>query len=180
MTLSSQGIVARVLPPSAEPLTLAETKLFLRVDHANEDAQILEMIVAARHSAEQFLKQSLITQQWKIIFEYIVPTSVMLPMGPVHSILSVNLVSREGNLTLYPASGYKLLSASNKLNFDAPPSADSIEITYQTGYGTASQLPKPIKFGLLNHVAALYDGNDQGGIPDAALMHYYPYREVAL
>lgn len=48
--------------PVAEPLSLDETKLHLRVDHDFEDTLIESMIQAAREYCEQFARRSFITQ----------------------------------------------------------------------------------------------------------------------
>ena len=39
--------------PAEEPVTLADAKLTLRVDHAEDDSRIQRMIGAAREAAEQ-------------------------------------------------------------------------------------------------------------------------------
>jgi uncharacterized phiE125 gp8 family phage protein len=52
----------RIVPPALEPLTLAETKLYLRVDHPDDDQAILRLIQTAREAAEEYLRRSLLTQ----------------------------------------------------------------------------------------------------------------------
>ncbi len=51
-----------VTPPSVEPVTLAEVKLFARVDITDDDALLTSLITAARRRVEVELRQSLITQ----------------------------------------------------------------------------------------------------------------------
>ena len=52
-----------VTPPGAEPLTLAETKAWLRVDHDAEDALIADLIASARGLVEDYLQRCLITRR---------------------------------------------------------------------------------------------------------------------
>ncbi|MBY0407045.1 MAG: head-tail connector protein, partial [Rickettsiales bacterium] len=52
-------LLERATAPVAEPLTLAETKLYLRVSGGDEDALIGDMIASARIMAEQWLRRSL-------------------------------------------------------------------------------------------------------------------------
>src|SRR5688572_29997630 len=86
LRMTRNRLLTRVSAPASEPLTLAEAKLYLRVDHTNEDALIGDMIVAARMTAESWLKRSLISQAWKLSYDDGIPDIVWLPMGPVSSI----------------------------------------------------------------------------------------------
>lgn len=56
-------------PPAVEPVTLAEAKLHLRVDIADDDAMITSLIKAAREFCETELRQALITQQWRLLLD---------------------------------------------------------------------------------------------------------------
>ena len=56
-----------------------------------------------------------------------------------------------------------------------------IELVYVAGYGAASAMPKPIKLGMLQHIANMYDGQmTLAPIPDEVLQFYMPFRELAL
>ena len=74
--------LARVVNPAAEPLTLAETKAYLKVTTSSDDDLITSLIATVRAAAEDFLRSSLITQSWKISYDKYAPACVMLPMGP--------------------------------------------------------------------------------------------------
>lgn len=54
------------VPPTGEPLTLAEAKLHLRVDLNDDDALITALISAAREQVEFLTGQRLMTQTWDL------------------------------------------------------------------------------------------------------------------
>lgn len=54
-----------VTAPAVEPVTLAELKLFLRVDNTDEDAEVSQIGVDAREYVEQRANEALITQTWR-------------------------------------------------------------------------------------------------------------------
>ena len=58
-----------VTAPAAEPLTLAEAKLHLRVDDTADDALIGALITAARQHAEHDTRRALVTQTWKLALD---------------------------------------------------------------------------------------------------------------
>ncbi|MGE0754577.1 MAG: head-tail connector protein [Alphaproteobacteria bacterium] len=176
-------LLERAVAPASEPLTLTETKLYLRVDGSDDDSAISDMIVAARLAAEHTLRQSLITQSWKMVFDEWLPEHVALPMGPVASVTSVILADREGNSQTASSSLYYLNAARNLLMLDSILFAFRVEILYVTGYGEASAVPRDIKQAMLAHIAAMYDMRGMDGnvpIPRQSLKLYGPYREVRL
>lgn len=181
MTSSHHRGLVRVVAPASEPLTLAETKQFLRITHDDDDARISDMMQSARLLSEQWLKRSLITQSWKLIFEDELCDSAMLPMGPVQSVTLVATITEALVSTTVDSGQYALSAAKDRLVLASNLYAHRIEITYVAGFGNASQLPKPIKLGLLQHVASMVDGSaGLAPIPDNVLQYYMPYRELSL
>lgn len=59
-----------ITAPAAEPLSLTETKLHLRVTTTDDDTWITDAIQAAREDAEQLTRRALITQQWRATLDY--------------------------------------------------------------------------------------------------------------
>lgn len=179
MTSMSPRALTRVTSPALEPLTLAETKLYLRVDHPDDDQAILRLIQSAREAAEEYLRRSLLTQDWQIELEEGAHDTVSLPRGPVQSILAVERLSALGApLETVPTTHYRLDAARKNLVLNVS-IADRLRIAYRTGNSTAESLPASIRQGLLVHVAALYEG-DVHGLPEHALSLYAPYRERTL
>ncbi|NVO15475.1 MAG: phage head-tail connector protein [Rhodoplanes sp.] len=56
-----------LVPPAAEPLTLAEAKLYLRVDHDDDDALIGSLVAGARKLVETATRRALLTQTWRLV-----------------------------------------------------------------------------------------------------------------
>ncbi len=168
--------------PATEPLTLAETKTYLKIENTNDDTLITSLITLVRKAAEDFLCASLITQSWKISYDKYAPSCVYLPMGPIIAITSVTVFARDGSSSVMAASTYYLTSGNRKLVFDASPIGHRIEIIYTAGYGTSgAYVPSPIRYGMLAHLAAVYDGRvGDRDIPKQAVEFYLPYRGVRL
>jgi uncharacterized phiE125 gp8 family phage protein len=176
----ARGLV-RVVAPASEPLTVAEAREYLRISHNDDDARISDMIITARTLAEQWLKRSLVTQSWKLTLEDVLKGTLRLPMAPVQSITSIITSTREGDTETIPTTAYALSISGDGLVIDTLITGYRIDITYVAGYGNTSQLPKPIKLGMLQHIAAMVDGQmTLAPIPDAVLSLYMPFRELSL
>ncbi len=55
--------------PAVEPLTLAEVKRWLRVDHADDDGLIGSLIKGARERIEARTGRAVIAQPWRIVLD---------------------------------------------------------------------------------------------------------------
>lgn len=167
--------------PAEEPVSLAEAKLYLRVDVNDDDALIGQMIVTARRAAEHYLRRSLVIRQWRLLYDDAAPATLRLPMGPVSAVVSVTKIAEDGSTAAVNAALYRLNAACTELGFEQTVYAHRVEILYNAGYGAASAVPASIKQGMLAHLAEIYDGRSQAcGLPDIALALYLPHREVRL
>ena len=160
-----------VTAPTVDLLTLAETKLHLRQDHAAEDSLITALIAAATgrlDGRDGVLNRALLTQTWALRLpgfpvehrEFVgrVPyfgNPIALPLPPVQSITSIQYVDGQGNTHTLAADQYQLVkdncepliypSYGNNwpTTRDQP---DAVTVTFVAGYGAAaSNVPTPIK-----------------------------------
>jgi uncharacterized phiE125 gp8 family phage protein len=176
-------LLVRITAPANEPLTLHESKHYLRIDHENDDALINHLIVTARMHAENWLRRSLISQTWKLGYDDGLPACVSLPMGPVRHINNITIVHKDAATTVVDSNRYHLNSAKTQLMLDSSITGFHIEISYDAGYGDSSDdLPAPVRQGMLCHMASLYEnrGEDIVAIPQQAYTLYMPFREVLL
>jgi uncharacterized phiE125 gp8 family phage protein len=94
-----------VTPPTAEPVTLAEAKEHLRVDHAFQDALILGHIRAARLEAEHLTQRRYMPALLEQVLDAFPPSHIALGTAPVTSILSVKHIDAAGvEQTIDPAA----------------------------------------------------------------------------
>jgi uncharacterized phiE125 gp8 family phage protein len=108
---------------------------------------------------------------------------VALPMGPVSAISSVTVYNRDGTSGVIDSSVYWLNAAHDTLDMAGVLGGARIEIVYIAGYGDAAAVPKPIKQGMLSHIAAMYDNRGDGNgavLPAQTVALYAPWREVRL
>lgn len=168
--------------PATEPLTLSEVKSFIKVDSADDDTLITNLISTVRIAAEKFLKVSFINQSWKLSYDKYCPSVVKMVMGPVQSITSVDAIARDGIVTTINSDNYYLSCGNQKLIFDANVVSHRVEIVYLSGYGAlSSDVPNPIKQGMLSHIAAIYDGRaGANSIPSQSKTLYAPYKLLSL
>jgi uncharacterized phiE125 gp8 family phage protein len=181
MPINPARALVRIQNPVSEPISLAEAKLYLRVDGSDDDIAIAALIGAVREKAEEYLRKSLVRQRWKLTYEDYAPLCVPLPRGPVLEILSVKRRDRDGGETVIGEGSYRLNARADMLRFESAILAPEIEIVYETGYGESEEVPSSIRQGMLVHLAALYEKRDEGtGLPPAAVCLYKHHCEIKL
>lgn len=176
-------LLKRITAPSGEPLTLAETKLYLRIDDAMEDTLINDLITAARMSAENWLRRSLMSQTWMLSYDDGIEMETFLPMGPVNMINSIEVFEQDGDSQIINTELYWLNAAQNMLVTSQILTGFRVEVTYTAGYANAASVPQPIKMGMLAHIAALYDNRGDtllSTLPEQVAGLYAPFREISL
>ncbi|OPZ41657.1 MAG: Phage gp6-like head-tail connector protein [Bacteroidetes bacterium ADurb.BinA104] len=89
-----------VVRPTLEPVSLAEIKLHLRIDHSDEDEYLKAILIAAREYAETFTRRALLTQTHDICLQnWPDDDFIELPYGNLQSVTSVKYKDTDGTET---------------------------------------------------------------------------------
>lgn len=171
--------------PPVEPLTLAEAKTFLRVDHDAEDALIASLITAARATVEALTRRALIDQSWRIVRDaWPVSGLIAAPINPLREVTNAHVLDAAGNEVPVPLDAFicDLARVPGLIRVDrakviAPGRAIAgIAIDAVAGHGaSADHVPSPLIEAVRVVLAHFYEHRDVPG-PGAA----FPARLDAL
>lgn len=79
-------------PPASEPLSVADAKSYLRVEHEDDDAIIAALIASARHHVEALTRTGLITQTWRLVRDgWPVVGRIRPKLGPLRSLIAARI-----------------------------------------------------------------------------------------
>ena len=194
--------------PSQEPVTLQEVKEYLRVDDATDERVIRPYIESARRFCEEHTGRALMTQTLTLFLDAFQDMEsplwegmrtgpylnyyknyVVLPRSPVVSVTHVKTYNDSDEATTFASSNYYLDSVREPSRIvlrtgETFPSslrvANAIEVQYVTGYTSQYNIPEPLRLGILQHIAYLYE--HRGDMYDASLPYppmlrslYAPY-----
>jgi hypothetical protein len=176
--------------PAAEPLTLAEAKLHLKVDAADEDSLIQNLIQMVRQAAEEETGLALISQTWRLYLDAFpraagwwdgvrdgakgadLARTIELPRPPLLSLTHIKTFDEADVASVVPATDYFIDSASRPGRIALRPHAawphalrpaNAVEIEYQAGFGVApSNVPMAIRQGMLQQAAARFAARGDG------------------
>ncbi len=152
-----------VVPPATEPVSVAQAKLYLRIDGADEDDLIASLIRAARLLVEAAAGRQLIAQTWRITLDAIPAGAVIrAPVSPVRTAGRVATVDSLGATQVLAAGAVELEAGSDPplLRWRAaiPVAARAIEIDVDAGYGSAAtDVPDSLRTAILRLVALWFD-----------------------
>lgn len=155
----------RAAAPAATPVTLAEAKAHLRVDHSDDDALITALIEAATGHLDGWtgvLGRALVTQTWTQAFDvFLDPLRLPLPAKTIASITYVNTtgatttVSSDDYVLAADALGSFVETAYGVTWPDARDQARAVTVTFTAGEAAAA-VPAAIKAAILLMVGDLY------------------------
>ncbi len=184
--------ITTLTPPASEPVSLAEAKLFLRVDHDDEDELITMLITAAREAVEAAIGRALITRRVRESLDIWVREAAqgaVLGLGPVTNVIAVRLIADNGSQSVLEEDCYRLEGHRDRprLVFAAGVPATlrqigGIEIEYDCGYANAAEnLPVALRLASLQIVASLYElRQGDAPIPETARALMRPYAPARL
>lgn len=178
--------VQLLIPPAAEPVSLAEAKLHLRVDFSDDDALITALIAAARQAAETITGRQLVTARWRLVLDAFpgpslmgVPAgrpftlpghAILIPKVPVRAIVSIDYLDMGGQQQTMPAAHYAADLACEPARVTPVfgqiwpitlPQIAAVSVTFDAGYGTAADVPQGIKRWILLRVGSLYQNREE-------------------
>ena len=155
----------RTVDPLGEPISVADAKIHMRIDHTSEDGLIAGLIAAARDEVEAQTGLALIDQDWRLTTDGIAPSGIItLKRHPVREVLSVTLFDADGAASLLDPSHYLLDCHARPaiLCIEKRPAASSyangIEIDFKAGFGeSGADVPDGLKRAVLLLVAHWYE-----------------------
>jgi uncharacterized phiE125 gp8 family phage protein len=184
-------------PPALEPVSLADAKLFLKVEHADDDDLIAALIAAARVQVEAQTRRALIEQSWRLTRD-VWPAGGRLPMlpAPVVEVTAIRVFDADGALHALDVEEFEIdtVSAPAVLAFSrgAPRApgrlAAGIEIDIVAGYGDAAEdVPEPLRQAIRMLAAHWYENRgliaasgEVASMPSSVASLIAPFRVLSL
>ena len=177
---------------SADPLSTAEDKLYLGIDHSNDDDHIDNFVLpAARQEAETLTHRAFTNQTYVLRLTSFPDGPIILPRPPLSSVTSVTYIDTAGDSQTWASSKYTVETPTGERALWATiqpvygevyPSTrsivDAVTVTFVAGYGSAaSSIPSGIKagVGLLCRYYYDPDGTDGEKSRAAAVSILMPY-----
>jgi uncharacterized phiE125 gp8 family phage protein len=181
--------------PAVEPISLAEAKAFLRVEHSDDDDLITALIAGARLYVEGQTRRALMTQSWRLVLDAW-PQGGRLDVrpAPLRTLDAARVYDGEGDVQTVDVEAFVVDTAGASLVFSpwALPQPGrgtaGIELDVTCGYGdNATDVPEPLRQATRLIVAQWYENRSvtepgAGAVPlpltVPALLA--PYRMVSL
>lgn len=170
MTYPAPGmLLTRTVAAATAPVTVAEVKADLRIEHALEDAKIADLIATATAMAgapDGITGKSLVTETWALS----VPRAdsygrICLPVTPVQSITTITYFDADNAPQSLTVGDFYLYgnedSAYIELKEGSWPTVynrrDAVTVTFVTGYGAAAAVPANIRQAIRLMAAHWYE-----------------------
>ena len=164
--------------PSVEPITLAEAKAFLRVDHDAEDTLIGSLIIAARATVKALTRRALIDQSWRIVRDtWPVSGLIAAPINPLREVTGAHVLDLAGAELPVPVGAFicdfarlpGLIRVDRSMVIAPGRAIAGIAIDVIAGHGTdVDHVPSPLIEAVRVVLAHFYEHRDVPG-PSSAL-----------
>lgn len=171
--------------PAVEPLSLAEAKAFLRVEHGDDDDVIASLIAAARLHVEAQTRRALVTQSWRLTRDaWPADGRLHVTPAPLQALTAARVYNAAGNTAALDLQSFVADTAGSTIVFApwavAQPgrSAGGIELDVTVGYGdAASDVPESLRQAVRLLVAHWYENR---GLTTDSAVNVLPVTVTAL
>jgi len=171
--------------PTVEPLTMQEVKEYLRVEDNTDERVVRPFIETARRLAEEHLGRTLMPTTYSLFIDTnndmddplwegmrtgadlnYYKNYIVLPRSPVTSVTSVSTFNDADTESTMASSKYYVDNVSEPARIvlrqgetfpTALRVANAIKVVYVSGYTSAYAVPEPIRMGMLQHIAYMYE-----------------------
>lgn len=184
-------------PPAVEPVTLAQAKAYLRVEHDDDDDVISALIAAARIHIEAQSRRALITQTWRLRRDFW-PGDGRLEVvpAPLGDLLAARVYDSAGTPHAFDLAAFTTDRAAAPAVVAFAPgtlplpgrAVAGIEIDFVAGYGAApADVPEPLRQAISLLVTHWYEnrgliavGHTVAVLPASVAAMIAPYRVLSL
>jgi uncharacterized phiE125 gp8 family phage protein len=155
-----------ITAPIEEPVTVAEAKANMKVEHSAEDTLIGQRIKAARMLAEHETSRAFITQTWEYAIDAFPVSEIRLPYPPLASVTSIKYDDTAGVEQTLSGAVYTIDTHSEPgwvlpvYGAEWPSTlaaANAVRIRYVVGYGDADDVPADAKEFILAYVSLSFE-----------------------
>ncbi|MGI8525863.1 MAG: head-tail connector protein [Pseudolabrys sp.] len=182
-------------PPAIEPLSLAEAKAWLRVEHDDDDGVIAALIAGARLHVEAQTRRALITQSWRLVLDgWPQRGRIEVRPAPLRTLIAARVFDPDGMAHDVDTQAFvpDLANAALVFALWALPLpgriAAGVELDVTVGYGdAAADVPAPLRQAIRVLIAHWYEnralvttGPNFSALPASVSALLAPYRMVAL
>jgi hypothetical protein len=180
--------------PAVEPVTLAEAKAWMRIDHDSDDTLITSILKAARKQCEIQGGVTFTTTSWLLTLDRFpgVPTgrgwggvlsvpfdfercTVRIPGPPLIAVQSIQYLDTNGDLQTLDTSTYVVDAASSPgrvslAQYKIWPvtriAPGAVRIAFTAGFGDASAVPEDYKTAIKLLAAHWYENREAANMDD--------------
>lgn len=152
-------MIKLITPPVSEPITLQETKDYLRVDFTDDDALISMLITAARQFIEKLTRRSIAVATWEMSLDEFPQGEIIIPLPPLKTINSIAYIKggTPQTFSYYEVDDY---SQPARLKGEWPETdnvLNAVKINFDAGYDT---VPEPLKQAMLLLISHWYENRE--------------------
>jgi uncharacterized phiE125 gp8 family phage protein len=181
-----------ISPSTSEPLSLAEAKNFLRVEHDADDELIAALIAAARNAVELATRRMLIAQTWRIVLDrWPASGRIASPVNPLRTLAAARVLASDGTPAALDPAAFTLdtASAPGVITFERAKVAEparalaGIELDVTAGHGEAADVPPPLVQAIRLLLAQSYEQRDRvapDALPETVARLVAPFRILSL
>ena len=166
----------RISDPASRCITVDEAKEFKRIRASTaEDPMIQNFIALAEDYAENYMKRSIMPQQWRLTIDSIPANDVIeLPRGPLATastaVSNFSYYNSSNSTVTMPSTAYTVdtnsfvpriyLTHDSVWPSDIRNYRDSVQVEYHTGYADKNSVPDDIKTWLKLRTAVYIDSRE--------------------